>query len=144
MHDRQSTALASQKTITPQVPSVFKSANTNLETLPHTIGIEGDFSRVAITHRAPVSLLPKLRIDPVDSPLEREADRVAAAVMRSPAPVSNLQARSASIGLQRKCDTCGKDEEEKAVDKDKKVVQRFSTTSESTNSLPIVQRKCAS
>ena len=65
----------------------------------------------AVVSRSSVAIQRKMRIGPVDDPLEREADRVADAVVARQ-PVGALSSSPASI--QSKCAGCEK-EEEKSV-----------------------------
>ncbi len=53
---------------------------------------------------------PMLRVGPVDDPLEREADRVADAVVSNQALVAG--AESAGTAVQRKCEACETDEQD--------------------------------
>ena len=53
-----------------------------------------------------------LRIDPEDSPLEREADTVAARVLSSAPAALPISGGSQTSGVQRKCAACKLEEEE--------------------------------
>jgi len=81
------------------VPSVALDVGWNL------------LSTVASSKPFTVKVQPKLEIGAVDDPLEREADAVAAQVMRMPAPL--IDSPTGSIPIQRKCDACERDDEEK-------------------------------
>src|SRR5262245_51017076 len=59
--------------------------------------------------RAPPGLQPKLRIGPVDDPLEREADRIADAVI-SDQPIGAIGGAPTNTP-QRKCAACEAEEE---------------------------------
>jgi LysM repeat protein len=60
---------------------------------------------------SPVTVQPKLKIGAPDDPCERQADRVAEAVVSSPAPAIQQQSEENSGEiLQRKCTECEKDE----------------------------------
>ncbi|WP_263352911.1 eCIS core domain-containing protein [Acidicapsa acidisoli] len=85
-----------------------------------------DFSRIAVStpghpasvHRTspmwpPIGRIQtKLALGRVDDPLERDADRVAEQVMRMPGPGRVPSVSLASTGVQRKCATCGDEEDE--------------------------------
>src|SRR4051812_36249873 len=58
------------------------------------VGAHWNFTLAPLRHPAPQ---PKLRVGPVDDPLEREADAVA----------ENVTSMSVPTALQRKCSACG-------------------------------------
>lgn len=96
-----------------------------------------DFTHVPICRSSPVAIQPKLKVDPPDSPLEREADEVADKVMRMPDPTIqriSLDEEDEETKIQRKCAKC--EEEDK--------LQRKATRAEPPTVTPAIQSRIES
>jgi hypothetical protein len=79
---------------------------------------------VPVTSVAPALLQKKTRLGPVDDPLEREADRVAEAVVAG-RPAGTITGTS-SVAAQRKCAQC--EEEEKTLHRKETTRSRVAST----------------
>lgn len=104
---RKTSTKAKQSSKKPTVPNRKCIAESSPEQIrPTTANVLGvDFTAIPVRQTSSVTIQPKLKIDRPDSPLEREADKVAAKIMRMPATtISKDSVRSAIIQRECKCD----------------------------------------
>jgi hypothetical protein len=121
--------LARRETAIRNEPDVCKEENDAARTEAHAAAPSWNFSKIPVfspdcagrfqmpphlpAPRLPGPIQAKLKVGPVDDPLEHEADRVADQVMRMPAP--EIEPAVAEPQISRKCAACEAEQEEERL-----------------------------
>lgn len=107
------TAQRSSQSAPRQLAPTAGAVRADLSARPPMPGIAWDFRRVPTFPPLLTPVQPKLTIGAVDDPLEREADRIADQVMRTPVPAGRASAdrplavqNAPPFGIQRRCAAC--------------------------------------